>query len=60
MMWGGITMWYMAIGIALTAVFTVVALIFGASDLIFMLKELLSMETDETDDGRVPVDSKKQ
>ncbi len=54
MIWGTFTMWYIAVGIIATAIFTVCALIGGAFDLVFMLKELLQLGADESDDGRVP------
>ncbi len=56
-MWATITTWYIIIGLVLTVIFTLCVLVGGAFDLVSMLKELMRMEADETDDGRVSTES---
>lgn len=53
MLFTNVTMIYVVVGLILTAIFAVVAIIGGAFDLVFMFKELKSKTADEADDGRV-------
>jgi hypothetical protein len=48
-----ITMYFVFFGIIATGIFTTIAFIGGAFDLIFLLRELRTKEIDEHDDGRV-------
>ncbi len=51
--WSDITMYYVAGNLVLMFVFTIVAAIGGAFDLVYMFRELKNRTADELDDGRV-------
>ncbi len=55
--WSPFVYWYVAINTLVCAVFTVVVIIGGISDLKFLFRSLREEVVDETDDGRVTPDS---
>ena len=54
------TYWFIAVNIVATTLFTVVCLLFGAGDLIKLLRAIRESQVDEMDDGRVTDGSGEQ
>ena len=51
--WAGITAYYVVVNLIIMFLFTIIAAIGGAFDLIYLFKELHVKKIDELDDGRV-------
>ena len=47
------TYWFIGVNIVATTVFSAVSLIFGAGDLVRLLRGIRDSQVDEMDDGRV-------
>jgi len=47
------TYWFVGINILATTIFSFVSIVFGAGDLIRLLRAIRDAQIDETDDGRV-------